>query len=257
MTTDVTVRYLGGPTALIELARLRLLTDPTFDPPGDYPGGTRTLTKTIGAVLSPDDVGDVDAVLLSHDQHPDNLDRQGRAFLDRVPVTLTTPTAAGRLGGTARGLAAWEHVDLARPDGGALRVTAVPARHGPPGCEPLTGEVTGFVLSGAGIPTTYVSGDNAADEHVRSVADRFGPVELSLLFAGAARTALLDGAPLTLTSGQAAQAAATLGSGRVVLLHFEGWAHFSEGRDSLIDAFTVAGLADRMCLLDLGDRVVL
>jgi L-ascorbate metabolism protein UlaG (beta-lactamase superfamily) len=71
----VGMRYLGGPTALLELGGLRLLTDPTFDPPGDYPIGNRSLRKTIGAVASPDDVGRVDAVLLSHDQHPDNLDR--------------------------------------------------------------------------------------------------------------------------------------------------------------------------------------
>ena len=32
----VGLRYLGGPTALLELGGLRLLTDPTFDPPGDY-----------------------------------------------------------------------------------------------------------------------------------------------------------------------------------------------------------------------------
>jgi L-ascorbate metabolism protein UlaG (beta-lactamase superfamily) len=256
MTTDVTVRYLGGPTALIELAGLRLLTDPTFDPPGDHPIGSRKLTKTIAGVLGPDDLGDLDAVLLSHDQHPDNLDHAGRALLDRVPLTLSTPAAADRLGGTVRGLTDWEHVDLVRPDGGSLRVTAVPARHGPPGCEPMTGEVTGFVLAGQQSRTIYISGDNAAEEHVTSVAERFGPVDLALLFAGAARTALMDGAPLTLTSRQAADAAATLDARRVIPLHFEGWAHFSEGRDSLLEAFAAAGLADRLHLLDLGARVV-
>ncbi len=66
----VGLRYLGGPTALLELGGLRLLTDPTFDPPGDYPVGSRVLRKTIGALVTPDQVGPVDAVLLSHDQHP-------------------------------------------------------------------------------------------------------------------------------------------------------------------------------------------
>lgn len=35
--------YLGGPTALIAYGGLRLLTDPTFDAPGEYPIGERTL----------------------------------------------------------------------------------------------------------------------------------------------------------------------------------------------------------------------
>jgi L-ascorbate metabolism protein UlaG (beta-lactamase superfamily) len=54
--------YLGCRTALLELGGLRLLIDPTFDPPGDYPIGDRSLGKTIGAVAGPDGVGRVDAV---------------------------------------------------------------------------------------------------------------------------------------------------------------------------------------------------
>src|SRR5690242_440024 len=98
----VGLRYLGGPTALLELGGLRLLTDPTFDPPGDYPVGSRALRKTIGAVMTPDQAGPVDAVLLSHDQHPDNLDGQGRSYLGSVPLVLSTAAAQQRLGGTVR-----------------------------------------------------------------------------------------------------------------------------------------------------------
>jgi hypothetical protein len=95
-TARMSVRYLGGPTALLELGGLRLLTDPTFDPPGDYPIGNRSLRKTSGAVVSPEDVGRVDAVLLSHDQHPDNLDHQGRDYLASAPLVLST-VAPGQL----------------------------------------------------------------------------------------------------------------------------------------------------------------
>ena len=86
---SVGVRLIGGPTALIEMGGLRLLTDPTFDPPGDHPVGNRVLVKTHGPAVSPDGIGAVDAVLLSHDQHPDNLDNTGRRLLDAAPVVLT------------------------------------------------------------------------------------------------------------------------------------------------------------------------
>jgi hypothetical protein len=33
-TRGIEVRLVGGPTALLALPGLRLLTDPTFDPPG-------------------------------------------------------------------------------------------------------------------------------------------------------------------------------------------------------------------------------
>src|SRR5437868_4115072 len=99
MPKDVTLTLIGGPTVLIEIGGLRLLTDPTFDAPGDYPSGSVTLRKLTGPALHPGDIGPIDAVLLSHDQHFDNLDHAGRAFLPQAKKTLTTPAGAQRLGG--------------------------------------------------------------------------------------------------------------------------------------------------------------
>jgi L-ascorbate metabolism protein UlaG (beta-lactamase superfamily) len=249
---SLSITYLGGPTALLEVGGLRLLTDPTFDPAGEYPIGSRVLTKTLAAVATSESVGQIDAVLLSHDQHPDNLDNGGRAFLAQVPLTLSTPDAQRRLGGTVRGLEPWARAELPTP-GAALTVTAVPAQHGPDGSEALVGQVTGFVLTGSGVPTIYFSGDNASLDVVGAVADRVGPVDIAVLNAGAARTALLDGALLTLTSEQACTAAVRIGARHLVPLHFEGWSHFSEGRDSLAAAAAHANIADRTVLLDLGE----
>ncbi|WP_329137296.1 MBL fold metallo-hydrolase [Streptomyces sp. NBC_01476] len=251
------IRYVGGPTAVITLGGLRLLTDPTFDQPGDYPIGARALTKTVGPATTVDAISPVDAVLLSHDQHPDNLDRSGRELVAEVPLVLSTRAARERLHATVRALPNWESVELPRPHGGALRITGVPAQHGPDGSEKVVGEVTGFVLSGDGLPTVYVSGDNASLDVVRAVAERFGPFDVALLFAGAARTALVPDAPLTLTSEQAAQAAAILGARDVVPLHFEHWAHFSEDGDSLEAAFTAAGLGERLHRLRPGGSIAL
>src|SRR6266496_401764 len=124
------VQYLGGPTAILEIGTLRLLTDPTFDPPGEYPIGERVLTKTQGPPLEPSELGRVDAVLLSHDQHPDNLDRAGREYLETVPVVFSTAAARERIGDPVRSLAVWEQTELRREGSPALRVTGVPARHG-------------------------------------------------------------------------------------------------------------------------------
>jgi L-ascorbate metabolism protein UlaG (beta-lactamase superfamily) len=88
-SAKTTLTFIGSPTVLIEFDGLRLLTDPTFDPPGDYQGGV-LLKKTAGPALSAEQVGSVDAVLLSHDQHFDNLDHGGRAFLERANTTFTT-----------------------------------------------------------------------------------------------------------------------------------------------------------------------
>jgi L-ascorbate metabolism protein UlaG (beta-lactamase superfamily) len=105
-----------------------------------------TLEKNEGPALDIAALGTIDAVLLSHDQHADNLDHAGRALLRDVPVVLTTNPGAERLGGSARELAPWQTVDLPGPAGTRLTATATPARHGPVGIEPMSGEVVGFLV---------------------------------------------------------------------------------------------------------------
>lgn len=255
-TTDrFPVRVTGGPTAFFEYGGLRFLTDPTFDDPADSPASGRGVRKTAPATATPADLGPVDVVLLSHDEHGDNLDVSGRALLADVPLTLTTPGGGQRLGDRARGLADWESVELNRPDGGTITVTGVPAIHGPgtrEEVEAVLGQVVGFVLTGEGLPTVYVSGDNASLDVVRQIAERFSPVDTAILHAGAPRIPVLfDGALLVLDSALAAEATRVLDARRTVPVHYDSWSHFTEGHDELEAAFTAAALADR---LDWGQR---
>ena len=129
------ITLIGGPTALIEIAGFRFLTDPTFDEPGEYKLPQVTLIKMSGPALSVEQLGTIDAVLLSHDQHSDNLDNSGRAFLKQASRVLTTTIGAERLGGSVEGLRPWQSVTLSKGDS-SVKVTATPARHGPAGIEP-------------------------------------------------------------------------------------------------------------------------
>jgi L-ascorbate metabolism protein UlaG (beta-lactamase superfamily) len=254
---SVKIQLIGGPTVLIEIGGLRLLTDPTFDPPGDHPVGARVLVKTSGPAISQADVGTIHAVLLSHDQHPDNLDDAGREFLRAVPLVLTTAAAAERLESVAAvPVRPWRSTHLNRPAGGEVKVTAVPAQHGPDGTEDIVGSVLGFILSGDSLPTVYVSGDNASLHVVDQVRQHAGPIDIAILFLGAARTPLLD-AYLTLGSADAPQAAAILQARVVIPVHNEGWAHFTNTPQSVVDAFRAAGRSDQLVLLQLGQGVSL
>ncbi|MEZ0081730.1 L-ascorbate metabolism protein UlaG (beta-lactamase superfamily) [Bradyrhizobium japonicum] len=71
MSGSITLTLIGGPTVLIEYNGFRLLTDPTFDPPGQYQGPHSLVkhVKTEGPSISGENVGRLDAVLLSHDHH--------------------------------------------------------------------------------------------------------------------------------------------------------------------------------------------
>src|SRR6202044_171159 len=139
--TSVTIALIGGPTALLEIGGFRLLTDPTFDAPGAYQLPHVKLEKLQGPAISAEAVGKVDAVLLSHDQHSDNLDHSGKDFLAQAGRVLTTIAGARRLGHHAEGLAPWASTGLPGKDGRSLTIPAPPARHAPAGIEPLSGDV--------------------------------------------------------------------------------------------------------------------
>lgn len=253
---SITVRLVGGLTVLLDIGELRLLTDPTLGSPAPVRGDALTLVKTHGPAVAFEEIGTVHAVLLSHDQHADNLDGAGRRPPTTIPMTLTTTAAADRLGGNAVALPPWYHLTLDRPDGGCVKVTGVPARHGPDGSEHITGPVMGFVLPSPDAPTVYISGDNTSLDVVTEVAERFAPVDLAVLSAGAARAPLLD-SYLRLTSDQAAEITRILGARSVIPVHIEGWEYLTEGPDSIRDAFARHGLTDRLTILAPGESTAI
>ncbi|HEX4264333.1 MAG TPA: MBL fold metallo-hydrolase [Verrucomicrobiae bacterium] len=192
--------YIGGPTALFKWDGLRLLTDPTFDPAGtNYVLNLYTLKKREGPAIPPEKLGHIDAVLLSHDHHFDNLDRAGRALLTSADKVLTTEIGAQRLGGKAIGLTRWQSVEIPGRDGRKLRITATPARHGPVGGD--RGPVVGFVLNFTDAPDDclYISGDTVWFDDLEEVARRF-TVTTAVLFMGAAIVPRVGPAHLTMTA---------------------------------------------------------
>lgn len=244
-----TLTYIGGPTILVEVDGLRFLTDPTFDDEGArHASATASyvLTKTQSPAVGIAQLGALDAVLLSHDHHADNLDTRGRGLLARVPRVLTTREGAARLGGNADGLAPWETRRLRGGGGNGVRVTATPARHGPEGGD--RGPVVGFVLEpldDAASAAIYVTGDTVWYEGIAEVARQFD-VGVVIAFVGAARVAVAGPAPLTLTAADAVALAGAFPRAIIVPVHFEGWAHFTEGRADVQAAFVAAGLASRL-----------
>lgn len=251
---SIAVTVVGGPTALLEWAGLRLLLDPTFDEPRRYGDEPDALEKTAPPAVAAAELGRIDAVLASHHHHEDNLDLAGRELSLGLPLIVTTPEGARDLasrGGTARVIGLDDHEEIALDDPavvgdavatqapGGARLVALPAQHGPDEWAERLGPVCGFLLIAPGHPTVYVSGDNSEVAVVEAVAARYGHVDAALLFAGAARVDDID-APLTLTAERARAAALALGARRVVGLHVDQWTHFSEGRDALEREF--AGL---------------
>jgi len=255
MDRSIKITYIGGPTAVLDFVGLRLLTDPTFDAAGgEYKTGPVTLRKLTGPALGPENVEPIDVVLLSHDHHFDNLDHKGRTVLQTAKHVLTTEEGAKRLGGNAVGLKNWQSNDLAAPDGRLLRVIATPARHGPEGLD--RGAVIGFVLFAVDSPerSIYISGDTVWYDGVPEVAHRF-PIRAAILHLGAARVPEVGPFHLTMTAAEAVEAARAFPNSVIIPIHFEGWAHFSEGRKEIVNAFAEAKLENRIRWLEPGRAI--
>lgn len=233
---DVRITHIGGPTALIEFAGWRLLTDPTFDPAGgkyNFGWGTGS-TKLTGPAVSPEELGEIDAVLLSHDHHDDNLDQAGRALLPRAGTVVTTEAGAKRLGGNARGLAPWAKTELSAEGKPPVEVTATPCRHGPPLSKPLVGHVVGFALRWEGQEhgALWISGDTVLYDGVREVADRV-EVGTALLHLGGVRFPTTGPLRYTLGAKEAVELLGLLRPRTTIPIHYEGWKHFHQGREAL------------------------
>jgi L-ascorbate metabolism protein UlaG (beta-lactamase superfamily) len=240
--------HVGGPTVLIEVGGWRLLTDPTFDPAGkDYKFGWGTGSRKLaGPTIPPAEIGPIDAVLLSHDHHDDNLDAAGRALLPAAGSVITTVPGAKRLGGNARGLQPWAMTSLEAPGKAAIQITATPCRHGPPLSRAIVGDVVGFALrwEGQRHGVLWISGDTVLYDGVREVADRL-QVGTALLHLGGVRFPISGPLHYTMTAGQAVELCGALGPRTVIPIHYEGWKHFREGRDAIEGEFASAPQAFR------------
>lgn len=231
MPEPVRLTHIGGPTLLVEAHGWRLLVDPTFDPPGRRYGfgwGTSS-TKTAGPAVELADLPEIDAVLLSHDRHGDNLDAAGRALLPRVPAVVTTVGAARRLAlPGAVGLRAGRSTTLTKPGAPPLAVLATPARHGPPLSRGIVGDVIGFALTWPGVDArVWISGDTVPHRRLsRALAGL--SVDVAVLHLGAVRFPLTGPIRYSMTSTEAVALARSLRPRVAVPVHFEGWSHFSE-----------------------------
>ncbi len=254
MSIPVKLTLIGGPTVLIECAGLRILTDPTFDLPGEYSLGAVTLKKISQPAVSADAIGPIDAVLLSHDQHADNLDTSGRAFLTDVPKVITTVSGAKRLQQNAQGLNPWEFISLQTRDGHTLTITAAPARHGPFLIERITGDVIGFVISldGQTENTLYITGDTVWFSGTAEVSHRFH-VSTVLAFAGAAKTR--GPFHLTMDVNDVLETANAFSQAAIIPVHCEGWAHFSQNAEDLIQSFKTLQLESRLRPIQPGESL--
>ncbi|MHA4844753.1 MBL fold metallo-hydrolase [Flavitalea antarctica] len=226
------------------------MTDLTLDRAGSaYQSGSLIHETTKGSATIK--IGHIDIVLLSHDQHFDNLDHAGKLLLEKVFKTYTTIPGAHRLKGTAIGLKPWQSDIVTAPDGTQIVITATHACHGPAGTEALQGEVVGFVLSVGHDQqlNIYITGDTTHYEGVAEVSKRYRS-QYVFLFAGGAQVR----APfnVTMSTNDAIDTAIAFPNTMVITLHYEGWQHYTQNKKDIDAPFKILGISQRLRVLEAG-----
>ncbi|GKT44330.1 uncharacterized protein ColSpa_04511 [Colletotrichum spaethianum] len=195
----LTVTHITTAAAILNISGIDFLTDPVFSPAGtEWKRRVGILKNTEDPVVQLQNLPVIDAILLSHEDHPDNLDELRRRLLDGRTV-LTTADGVRNLAPRpgVQALQPWESVVLTI-GGREFQVTGTPCQHLP------GGEVTGFFLSAVefgsknGLPNAiYISGDTIYLEELAQMREKFY-ISAAILNVGATKIAVTD-PPLQIT----------------------------------------------------------
>ncbi|MGH1342334.1 MAG: MBL fold metallo-hydrolase [Nannocystales bacterium] len=184
--TGLRVTWLGHSTMLVEIDGALILTDPVW---GDFAGPAQGVgpDRWYPPPLPLKDLPDVDAVLISHD-HYDHLDTPTIVQLAKRDVHFVAPLGVGahleRWGVPADRISEvdwWDEVEL-----GSVKLTCTPARHasGRGLFDQNRTLWAGYVMRGAE-HAVYFSGDTGLFPDMKTIGERLGPFDLTMIEVGA------------------------------------------------------------------------
>ncbi|KAK7424508.1 hypothetical protein QQX98_000473 [Neonectria punicea] len=191
--SNISITHIGTATAVLQIDGANFLTDPFFSPAGTSwnVGNGNVLQNSSDPALGLENLPHIDAVLLSHEDHPDNLDELGRQLLNGRHV-VTTSVGATKLAPRPAviGMKPWDSVDL-QLGGKTFHITATPCQHLPGGeCIGFVITTDDFGLSLDGRPNAiYFSGDTVYINELARLSDMFN-ITVAMFNVGAAFTAL-------------------------------------------------------------------
>jgi len=238
----VSITHIDTACILININGFKILTDPTLNNKDgwlpQYVSSPLAFSKKyIDPALSAEEIGKVDLVLLSHDHHSDNLDKNGRVFIKTVPVVLSTKDAVKRLkNNNTVGLDNWEEYIINDQRVKGMKITAVPAQHtNIKQLDKTMGKVLGFTIEWEGQKNgcIYISGDTVLFEGIYELAKR-KKVDTAILHLGSGAFPYLKRSlRVTMNGEEAIKVSSLLKVNNVIPIHYEGWWHFKQSAKSL------------------------
>lgn len=250
--------FIGNATVLLRIAGFTILTDPTFIHKHEqtWLGGGLHTTRLTDPALELADLPPLDLVLLSH-FHGDHFDQVAERDLDRSLPIVTTPQSAEEL--EERGftnclpLDVWESLDVAKGQAN-LRITATPARHGPPLVDLVLPDVMGSILDvsspNGDRARLYITGDTLVVDELKEIPRRFPDIDIALLHLGGTRVL---GILVSMDAEQGVEAMRIVDPALAIPVHYNDYDVFTSSLEEFQDEVRAAGLDDRVHILRHGE----
>ncbi|KAI5846779.1 beta-lactamase superfamily domain-containing protein [Tricharina praecox] len=284
-----TLTFIGTATTILEWSGLRVLTDPNFLHAGDHVhlGPGVTATRVTDPAVPLDKLPPVDVILLSH-YHEDHFDRKVEEELHRDIPIVTTPHAHAHLAHKpdAESFTAVYPLDPfecgvipilggAGSNKPAIRVTAMPGKHVPPGPAHILDKVND--LLGAVPPTNgwmlelgheydaawscdyriYISGDTLLVDELREIPERYKDQRIDLMLVHLGGTTIpgpnLPLLMVTMDAAQGIELMRLIHPEITIPIHYDDYDVFLSPLSDFKAAVTAAGLDEKVVYLDRGD----
>ncbi|TBX66141.1 MBL fold metallo-hydrolase [Flavobacterium silvisoli] len=262
----VTITHIDTACVLLDINGFKILTDPTLNNKDgvlpQYVSSPFAFSKKyVDPALTPEQIGIIDLVLLSHDHHSDNLDKKGRAFIKTVKTVLSTKDAERRLKNTNTiGLDNWDEFIVNNEKVNGLKITAIPAQHtNIKRLDKVMGKVIGFTIEWEGQQNgcIYISGDTVLFEGIYELQKR-KKVDVAILHLGAGAFPYLKrNLRVTMNGEEAIATGNILNPNKIIPIHYEGWWHFKQSVKSLKNEIEKSNQKDKFLWLTSGYKHIL
>lgn len=252
------VQFIGNATVLLRYRGLTILTDPNFLHRGEHVhlGYGLHSQRLTNPAIELDALPPIDLVILSH-LHEDHFDKVVQQLLARDTPIVTTRESSenlARLGFTRRyPLSRWATLDVIKGDD-TVRITAMPARHGPAVGAVLLPTVMGtmldFTSKHGSAYRTYISGDTLVYDDIAEIAQRYPNIDLALLHLGGTR--LMGVMKATMDGQDGVRMIQAIAPKRTIPIHYNDYDVFRSPLEDFKREVDRAGLGGQVIYLPPG-----
>ncbi|MFN8594016.1 MAG: MBL fold metallo-hydrolase [Thermomicrobiales bacterium] len=257
-SSEGSILFIGNATVLVRAAGFTFLTDPTFIHRHEqtWLGYGLHTTRLTDPAVELADLPPLDFVLLSH-FHGDHFDQVAERDLDKALPIVTPPQSAAAL--RERGftslypLAVWQTLVVEKGNA-RLRITATPARHGPPMVDFALPDVMGSIVdieaADGGRSRLYITGDTLVIDELAEIPRRFPDIDIALLHLGGTR---VMGILVSMDAKQGVAAMRIVDPALAIPIHYNDYDVFTSSLEEFQAEVRDAGLEKRVVYLKHGE----